>query len=49
VVGTSTFYDRSTEQLAALAARHAPPAIYHFREYALATFRRKIDYFCAGK
>jgi putative ABC transport system substrate-binding protein len=36
VVGTSTFYDRSTEQLAALAARHALPAIYHFREYALA-------------
>jgi putative ABC transport system substrate-binding protein len=36
VVGTSTFYDRRAEQLAALAARHALPAIYHFHEYALA-------------
>src|SRR6202043_3164284 len=32
----STFYSRRTEQLAALAARHAVPAIYPFREYALA-------------
>jgi putative tryptophan/tyrosine transport system substrate-binding protein len=31
LVGSSTFYDRRTEQLAALAARHALPAIYPFR------------------
>ena len=36
LIGTSTLYSRRTEQLAALAARHALPAIYHFREYALA-------------
>jgi putative ABC transport system substrate-binding protein len=35
VVG-SVFLNRRTEQLAALAARHALPAIFPFREYALA-------------
>jgi putative tryptophan/tyrosine transport system substrate-binding protein len=36
MVGTSTFLARRTEQLAALAARHALPAMFAFREYALA-------------
>ena len=36
LVGDSTFYSRRTEQLAALAARHALPAIFPYREYALA-------------
>jgi putative tryptophan/tyrosine transport system substrate-binding protein len=36
LVGLSTLYARRTEQLAALAARHALPAIYPFREFALA-------------
>ena len=36
LVGNSTFYNRRTEQLAALAARHALPAIFPYREYALA-------------
>jgi putative ABC transport system substrate-binding protein len=36
LVGSSTFYSRSTEQLAALATRYALPAIYPLREYALA-------------
>ena len=36
LVGNSAFYSRRTEQLAALAARHALPAIYPYREYALA-------------
>jgi putative tryptophan/tyrosine transport system substrate-binding protein len=35
-VGVSTFYVRRTEQLAALAARHALPAIFPYREFALA-------------
>jgi putative tryptophan/tyrosine transport system substrate-binding protein len=34
LVGPSTFYSRRAEQLAALAARHALPAIYPYREYA---------------
>jgi hypothetical protein len=34
--GRSTLYTRRTEQLAALAARHALPAIFSFREFALA-------------
>jgi putative ABC transport system substrate-binding protein len=33
---TSTFYNLRMEQLAALAARHALPAIYSYREFALA-------------
>jgi putative ABC transport system substrate-binding protein len=36
LVGGSAFFPRRTEQLAALAARHALPAIYTFREFALA-------------
>ena len=36
LVGTSNFYNRHAEQLAALAARHALPAIFPYREYALA-------------
>ena len=36
LVGQSTFYNRRIGQLAALAARHALPAIFPFREYALA-------------
>jgi putative tryptophan/tyrosine transport system substrate-binding protein len=36
LVGSSNFYNRHMEQLAALAARHALPAIYTYREYALA-------------
>jgi putative ABC transport system substrate-binding protein len=36
LVGTSAFFSRRREQLAALAVRHALPAIYPLREYALA-------------
>jgi putative ABC transport system substrate-binding protein len=36
LVGNSNFYIRRAEQLAALAARRALPAIFSFREYALA-------------
>jgi putative ABC transport system substrate-binding protein len=36
LVSLSTLYTRRTEQLAALAARHALPAIFSFREFALA-------------
>jgi putative ABC transport system substrate-binding protein len=36
LVGTSTFFNRRIEQLAALAARYALPAIFPLREYALA-------------
>jgi putative ABC transport system substrate-binding protein len=36
LVGASAFYVQHGERLAALAARHALPAIYPFREYALA-------------
>jgi putative tryptophan/tyrosine transport system substrate-binding protein len=36
LVGLSTFFNRRPEQLAALAARHALPAIFPLREYALA-------------
>jgi putative tryptophan/tyrosine transport system substrate-binding protein len=35
LVGISGFYPRRTEQLAALAARHALPAIFPLREFAL--------------
>jgi putative tryptophan/tyrosine transport system substrate-binding protein len=36
LVSASNFFNRRIEQLAALAARHALPAIYPFREHALA-------------
>jgi putative tryptophan/tyrosine transport system substrate-binding protein len=36
LVSASNFFNRRMEQLAALAARHALPAIYPFREHALA-------------
>jgi putative tryptophan/tyrosine transport system substrate-binding protein len=36
LVGPSNFYPRHMEQLAALAARHALPAIYSLRDFALA-------------
>jgi putative ABC transport system substrate-binding protein len=36
LVGTGTIFARRLEQLAALAARHALPAISPYREYALA-------------
>jgi putative ABC transport system substrate-binding protein len=36
LVGTSTLLARRTEQLAGLAARHALPAMFAFREHALA-------------
>jgi putative ABC transport system substrate-binding protein len=36
LVAPRTFYLRRTEQIGALAARHALPAIFPFREFALA-------------
>jgi putative ABC transport system substrate-binding protein len=36
LVGTSTLYNRRMEQLAALAARHALPAVFLYREFVLA-------------
>jgi putative ABC transport system substrate-binding protein len=36
LVGSSALYSRRTEQLAALASRHALPAMFPLREYALA-------------
>ena len=49
LVGNSTLYNRRGEQLAALAARHALPAIFPFREYALAgglmSYGGSIGYF----
>jgi putative ABC transport system substrate-binding protein len=36
LVGSGAFYGQRMEQLAALAARHALPAIFPYREFALA-------------
>jgi putative ABC transport system substrate-binding protein len=36
LVGGSPFYNRRMEQLAALTARHALPAIFQYREYTMA-------------
>jgi putative ABC transport system substrate-binding protein len=36
LVNASNFFSRRIEQLAALATRHALPAIYPFREFAVA-------------
>ena len=36
LVSPSTFFNRRTEQLAALAARHALPAIFPYHEHAQA-------------
>jgi putative ABC transport system substrate-binding protein len=36
IPSTSTFFNRHTEQLAALAARHLLPALFAYREFALA-------------
>jgi putative tryptophan/tyrosine transport system substrate-binding protein len=35
VIGSDVFFNTRTEQLAALAVRHAVPAIYHNREFAM--------------
>jgi hypothetical protein len=47
LVGISTFFNRRTEQLAALATRHALPAIYPFRPptwlVVMAPAARKCD------
>jgi putative ABC transport system substrate-binding protein len=49
LVSDSAFYSRRMEQLAELAARHALPAIYTFREHALArglmSYGSSISYF----
>jgi putative ABC transport system substrate-binding protein len=49
LVGISTLYPRRTEQLAALAARHALPTIFPFVEFALAgglmSYGSSIGYF----
>jgi putative ABC transport system substrate-binding protein len=49
-IGISTLYPRRAEQLAALAARSALPAIFQFREFALAgglmSYGSSQSYFC---
>jgi predicted oxidoreductase len=50
LVGNSTLYNRRTEQLAALAAGRALPAIFPLREYALAgglmSYGSSVGYAC---
>jgi putative ABC transport system substrate-binding protein len=36
LIGSSTFYNRHPEQLAALASNHTLPAIFQYREFAMA-------------
>ena len=36
MIGTDAFFNSRSEQLAALTARHAVPAIYQYREFAAA-------------
>ena len=36
MIGSDVFFNTRTEQLGALAVRHAVPAIYHTREFASA-------------
>jgi len=36
VIGADTFFNSRSEQLGALALRHAVPAIYQYREFAAA-------------
>jgi ABC-type uncharacterized transport system substrate-binding protein len=36
VIGSDPFFTSRTEQLAALSVRHAVPAVYHWREFAVA-------------
>jgi putative tryptophan/tyrosine transport system substrate-binding protein len=49
LVSNSTFYNRRTEQLTALAARHALPAMYAWREFAdaggLMSYGSSVGYF----
>jgi putative tryptophan/tyrosine transport system substrate-binding protein len=49
LVSNGIFFVRRTEQLAALAARHALPAMFPFREYALAgglmSYGSSVGYF----
>jgi putative ABC transport system substrate-binding protein len=49
LVSNTTFFSRRMEELAALAARHALPAIYPFRDHALAgglmSYGSSIGYF----
>jgi putative ABC transport system substrate-binding protein len=48
VGATTAFYSRRMEQLAALAARHSLPAMFQYREYALAgglmSYGSSLDY-----
>jgi putative ABC transport system substrate-binding protein len=48
LVSSSTFYNRRMDQLAALAARHALPAIFPYHEFALAgglmSYGSSLDY-----
>ena len=49
LVGSSAFYTRHAEQLAAVAARHVLPAMFPYREFALAgglmSYGNSLSYF----